>query len=98
MIGKMQLCLLIFFMSGEMLLCLLECSHAWRDVTLYIYNLPTQFSLLKSSEEKKIAKLVQLNLVIPFGNRPIMPIMTMDKTGTSRDKTGTSKDRQGHQG
>ena len=28
-------------------------------------------------------------------NRPSMPIMTRDKTGTSRDKTGTSRDRQG---
>ena len=27
------------------------------------------------------------------GNRPVMPLMTRDKTGTSRDKTGTSRDK-----
>ena len=29
------------------------------------------------------------------GNRPVMPLMTRDKTGTSRDKTWTSKDKTG---
>ena len=29
------------------------------------------------------------------GNRPNMPIMTRDKTGTSRDKTGTNRDKTG---
>ena len=30
-----------------------------------------------------------------FGNRPVMPIMTRDKTGTSRDKTRTNRDKMG---
>ena len=30
-----------------------------------------------------------------LGNRPVMPLMTRDKTGTSRDKTGTSRDKIG---
>ena len=30
-----------------------------------------------------------------LGNRPVMPLMTRDKTGTSRDKTGTSRDKTG---
>ena len=30
-----------------------------------------------------------------FGNRPVMPLMTRDKTGTSRDKTGKSRNKTG---
>ena len=30
-----------------------------------------------------------------MGNRPVMPLMTRNKTGTSRDKTGTSRDKTG---
>ena len=30
-----------------------------------------------------------------LGNRPIMPLMTRDKTWTSRDKKGTSRDKTG---
>ena len=29
------------------------------------------------------------------GNRPVMPLMTRDKIGTSRDKTGTNRDKTG---
>ena len=28
-----------------------------------------------------------------FGNRPVKPLLTRDKTGTSRDKTGTISDK-----
>ena len=30
-----------------------------------------------------------------LGNRPVMPLMTRDKTGTSREQTGTSRDKTG---
>ena len=35
------------------------------------------------------------SLVPNMGNRPVMPLMTRDKTGTSWDKTGTSRDKTG---
>jgi hypothetical protein len=45
------------------------------------------------------------NVLTNSGNRPVMPLMTRDKTGTkqgqartSRDKTGTSRDKKGTSG